>query len=59
MEGGGGSVWGGGGAVAGEAWESIWKRLWDGRAGVKLEVGRLQESGALGGPSCRIGAEWS
>ena len=31
----------------------------DGRAGGKLEVGRLQESEALGGPSCRIGGEWS
>ena len=48
-----------GGAAAGEAWESIWERLWDGRAGGKLEVGRLQESEALGGPSCRIGGEWS
>ena len=28
----GGSVWGGG-AAAGDAWGSIWKRLWAGRAG--------------------------
>ena len=40
----GGSVWGGGGAAAGEAWEGMWKRLWDGGGGGKLEVGRLQES---------------